>query len=62
MGFRMRGRWTQRHRLTGVVLGVTLFVLLPAFFVMGAVDCTRTNPGFFCSIVRFVFDDFAKSH
>ena len=27
----MRGRWTQRHRLTGVVLGVTLFVLLPAF-------------------------------
>jgi hypothetical protein len=57
----MRGRWMQRHRLIGVVLGVTLFVLLPAFFVMGAVDCTRTNPGFFCSIVRFVFDDFAKS-
>jgi hypothetical protein len=58
----MRGRWMQRHRLIGVVLGATLFVLLPAFLVMGAVDCTRTNPGFFCSIVRFVFDDFAKSH
>jgi len=52
----------QRHRLIGVVLGATLFVLLPAFFAMGAVDCTRTNPGCFCSIVRFVFDDFARSH
>jgi len=48
----MRGRWVRRHRLVGVVLGVT-----PAFFVIGAVDCIRTNPGFLCSIVRFVFDE-----
>jgi len=53
----MRGRWMRRHRLIGVVLAATLFVLLPAFFVIGVVDCSRTNPGFFCSIVRFVFDE-----
>jgi hypothetical protein len=58
----MRGRWVRRHRLIGVVLAATLFVLLPALFVIGAVVCDRAKPGFLCSIVRFVFDDFAKSH
>jgi hypothetical protein len=45
------------HRLAGVVLGVTLFVLLPALFIVGAMDCTRADPGLFCSIVRLAFDD-----
>jgi len=45
------------HRLVGVVLGATLFVLLPALFIVGAMDCTRADPGLFCSIVRLAFDD-----
>jgi hypothetical protein len=53
----MRGRWMRGHRLVGVVLGVTLFVLLPMLFIIGAIDCTRADPGPFCSIVRLAFDD-----
>lgn len=58
----MRGRWMRTHRFIGVVLGATLFVLLPALFIAGAVDCTRTEPGLFCSVVRFAFDNPVKSH
>jgi len=43
------------HRL--VVLGVTLFVVLPALFIVGAMDCTRADRGLVCSIVRLAFDD-----
>jgi hypothetical protein len=38
-------------------LDVTLFVLLAVLFIVGAIGCTRTDPGLFCSIVRFAFDD-----
>jgi hypothetical protein len=38
-------------------LDVTLFVLLAVLFIVGAIDCTRTDPGLFCSIVRLAFDD-----
>ncbi len=61
-GSGMRGRWMRSHRLIGVVLGAALFVLLPALFIVGAIDCTRAKPGLFCSIVRFAFDDPVKSH
>lgn len=37
--------------------GITLFLLLPAFFIRGAFDCARAKPGIFCSIVRLAFDD-----
>jgi hypothetical protein len=53
----MRRRWMRGHRLVGVVLGVTLFVLLPLLFIVGAIDCTRADPGLICSIVRLAFDD-----
>jgi len=49
----MRGRWMQRHRFIGVVLGVTLFVLLPAFFVMGATVTAPIRVSFVRSFVLF---------
>lgn len=51
----MRRRWTASHRFIGVILGVTIFILLPAFFIAGAVDCARVKPGLSCSIVRLAF-------
>jgi len=53
----MRGPWMRGHCLIGAVLGVTFFVLLPALFIIGAIDCTRAKPFLFCSIIRFAFDD-----
>ena len=51
----MRRRWAESHRFIGVILGVTIFILLPAFFIAGAVDCARVKPGLSCSIVRLAF-------
>jgi len=39
----MRGLSMRRHCLIGAVLGVNLFVLLPALFIVGAIDCTHAK-------------------
>jgi hypothetical protein len=57
-----KGRWVVTDRLVGVVLGATLFVVLPAFIVAGAIDCASTKPGLYCSIVQFAFADGTAGH
>ena len=43
--------------IAGIVLGLTVFILLPAFIIAGAIDCARTKPGLHCALVQFVLDD-----
>jgi hypothetical protein len=43
--------------ISGIVLGTTIFVLLPAFIIAGAIDCASTKPGLHCAVVEFVLDD-----
>ena len=52
-----KSRWVVTDRLVGVVLATALFVLLPAFMIAGALDCTSTSPGLHCAIVQLAFDD-----
>ena len=44
-------------RLVGIAVATALFVLLPAFMIVGALDCASTNPGFHCAIVQLAFSD-----
>jgi hypothetical protein len=43
--------------IAGVVLGTTVFILLPAFIIAGAIDCASTKPGLHCALVQLVLDD-----
>jgi hypothetical protein len=52
-----KGRLVVTDRLVGVVLGTTLFVLLPAFIIAGAIDCASTKPGLHCALVQLAFED-----
>jgi hypothetical protein len=50
-----KGRSVVTDRLVGIVLGTTLFVLLPAFIIAGAIDCASTKPGLHCALVQLAF-------
>jgi hypothetical protein len=52
-----KGRSVVTDRLVGIALGATLFVLLPAFIIAGAIDCASTKPGLHCALVQLVFED-----
>jgi len=43
--------------IAGIVLGMTVFILIPAFIIAGAIDCASTKPGLHCALVQFVLDD-----
>jgi hypothetical protein len=38
--------------ITGIVLGTTVFVFLPAFIIAGAIDCASTKPSLRPGAVR----------
>ena len=57
VGAGMRDHSVVAHRVVGVVLGTSVFLLLPAFIIGSAIDCTSANPSLHCALVQLVFDD-----
>ena len=42
--------------IAGMLLGMTVFMLLPAYIIAGAIDCASTKPGLHCALVQFALD------
>jgi hypothetical protein len=50
------------QHVVGMVVGVSLFVLLPVFLITGAFECAGAAPGLYCTLTKLAFDGPSSSN